>query len=329
MEKMQKYMDYIFFQVWMKAKYYDEFDLSLFNKNKDLKEIIFYFYYGDTSPSYGKKFVQIVMNIFEIFKSLNSYHLKLLKKWYISNNNIKEICRGKKKPIRYQDIFFNTDLRDELKSLYTVLYEQNYLGLKEIKNHYKDFCLENNKKICPFCGLSKMKCDLHSKREAYDHYLPQEKYPFNTINFLNLVPACHDCNSSYKLRKDPLFFNDILKRKAYYPYRKNHIPINISIEIDKHTNDVNINFDTPEFEEIETWQEIYGIQERYRAICDFSDEGGSWIEDVRIYVDGGKGGFDDYVEYTEHLFQQHSNPYHERRFLKVPFLKACKDAGII
>ena len=328
MEKMQKFMDYIFFEVWMKAKFHDDFSLSLFDKNNELKEIIFYFFYKDDSPKYGKEFVESVMKIFKIFKKLNSYHLKLLRKWYLSNNNIKEICRGNKKPIRYKDISFNKELKDLFYELYSNLYEQNYLGLKNKDEHYKSFFETNKIKYCPFCGLSKMKGNLNTKKEAYDHYFPQEKYPFNTINFYNLVPTCNTCNSSYKLRKDPLYLNDTTKRKVYYPYSNKDISISISIEIKGKTLNLDIKTSEMESEELETWKEVYSIEERYKAFCDFTDEGGSWIEDARIYIEEGKGTFDDFISYVEKLLDKHSNPYHESRFLKVPFLKACQSAGI-
>ena len=61
-----------------------------------------------------------------------------------------------------------------------------------------------------------MKGTHHSKREAYDHYLPKVLYPFNSINFRNLAPACHECNSTYKLGKDPAH-NPAGRRKAFNP----------------------------------------------------------------------------------------------------------------
>jgi hypothetical protein len=134
----------------------------------------------------------------------------------------------------------------------------------------------------------------HSKMEAYDHYLPKGKYHFNSINFHNLVPACHKCNSTYKLSKNPLHkTKDPLqaqtggRRKSFYPYQT--IPYSISLDIELNSTDwLNI---TPEDmtlsigpenlkEEINTWRDVYGIGERYKARCCGENDGKYWIEQV-------------------------------------------------
>lgn len=113
----------------------------------------------------------------------------------------------------------------------------------------------------------------HTKREAYDHYLPKALYPFNSINFRNLAPACHECNSTYKLSKDPAH-NASGRRKAFYPYATGAHGIEIAIDlntpdIDRLTPaDVQLAFGPAAVhEEIETWKEVYGIDERYKAKC--------------------------------------------------------------
>ena len=40
MEKMQKYMDYIFFEVWMKASKNKKYQLTIYNKYPELKTIM-------------------------------------------------------------------------------------------------------------------------------------------------------------------------------------------------------------------------------------------------------------------------------------------------
>lgn len=44
--------------------------------------------------------------------------------------------------------------------------------------------------ICQPCDINGVH---HTKREAYDHYRPKPLYPFNSVNFRNLAPACHEC----------------------------------------------------------------------------------------------------------------------------------------
>jgi hypothetical protein len=71
---------------------------------------------------------------------------------------------------------------------------------------------------CPFCGIGNIKSPHHTKREAHNHYLPKALYPFNSINVRNLAPTCHECNSTYKLSKDPAHNDAKRRRKAFNPY---------------------------------------------------------------------------------------------------------------
>lgn len=342
LEIMQKYMDFIFFNVWLKAKYLGEFDPSLFNGNKELQDIIIYFNYVEKSPQYGKYFVEKVRKIFYIFKKLNSYQLKLLKKWYVSNNNIKEVCRGNKSPIKYSEIKFNEELVTELKDIYSVLYEQNRVGLKKILQHYQKFMNVNKKGYCPFCGLHRIKGKYHSKKEAYDHFLPQEHYPFVHINFQNLAPMCHECNSSYKLRKDPLYLDKKNRNKVFYPYSLFNYKIDISFtinttqkeSIEPKNIDLFFSYVTTDDkydkeEEVESWKKIFDIEERYKALCSYDELGSYWLEKVQNEAENnpGKLSKDDIFAEIKRFYK--SNPFAEHNFLQVPFLEACQKAGIL
>ena len=139
---------------------------------------------------------------------------------------------------------------------------------------------------CPFCGIGDIKGGNHSKREAYDHYLPKALYPFNSINFHNLAPACHECNSTYKLSKDPIQ-SGALRRKAFNPFASVDHVIQLQITL-QHANidalepaDIIIQFgpDTLE-EELETWKDLYGIEERYKAKVCAENDGKYWLTQV-------------------------------------------------
>jgi hypothetical protein len=69
-------------------------------------------------------------------------------------------------------------------------------------------------RICPYCNLNHV--NFHSPpkgtrkgmkvlemRPPLDHYYPRFSYPYLGISLYNLVPCCHQCNSSVKLQKDP------------------------------------------------------------------------------------------------------------------------------
>jgi hypothetical protein len=61
-------------------------------------------------------------------------------------------------------------------------------------------------RICPYCQLNHI--NFHEgthfqMRPALDHFYPESLYPFLAISHYNLVPSCHQCNSSVKSSHDP------------------------------------------------------------------------------------------------------------------------------
>lgn len=339
-ETMQAYMDYIFDEVWMKAKDFDEFELNLFDGNGDLKEIVRAFNFLPSSPKWGKYFLEKVKNIFDIFRTLDDFELEQLKYWYQTNNDIESLCKGLESPIMYKELkYFNGQLANELKALYGVLYSNKIIGLKNIRDkigkiaeHYKVFMEENDKETCPFCGINHMKGIYHTKREAYDHFLPKGQYPFNSINFKNLAPMCNECNSSYKVENNPIFNKKNKRRKAFYPYRTEptDIQVTISLELDdyEHINkeDIKLSFTSPFQEEVDTWCVIFGIKERYKAKIAGST-GRYWLNQV---IDEAKLRDESCIEcmnVKKRLFEK--NPYDEMNFLKLPFLEACDEIGLL
>ena len=341
METMQVYMDYIFNEVWMKAKDFDEFELDIFDGNEDLKEIMRAFNFLDTSPKWGEYFLEKVKNIFEIFKTLDDVQLKQLAYWYRVNNDIETLCEGNESPVMYKELkYFDEKLTNELKDLYGVLYNKKVIGLKAITDkigtidqHYKAFMTANEKEaVCPFCGIHPMKGIYHTKREAYDHFLPKGQYPFNSINFKNLVPMCNECNSSYKLENNPIFDKTGHRRKAFYSYQNDDINIEISIDLnlsdleDMKPSEVDILFISAKQEEVDTWKSIFNIEERYKATI-AGATGKYWVNQV---IDEARLRSESCVEcmnVKKVLFQD--NPYHELNFLKLPFLEACDKIGLL
>jgi uncharacterized Zn-finger protein len=347
MEKMQEFIDFIFFEVWCKAPANGDFRFELFGGNAELKDLMEIFYYGDTQG--GDFFYRHVERIYSLFAALTEQQIDQFKQWYQANNDIEKICANDPtvQIARYADIaVIHTALSEQLASFFKGLYSQQLLGLEALKDkigqideHYKAFMQVNatGKGKCPFCGITDMLSVYHSKREAYDHYLPKGLYPFNSINFKNLVPACHYCNSSYKLTKDPSYSlkdptGAINRRKAFYPYTKK--TYNIEINIDLGTTEIdqlasaNVQFTFgPDaiHEEIETWKEVYGIEERYRAKCCDCDAT-DWLEQVRIMIDTGMA-----PEAWLNTVQQQTRkyPFANCNFLKKAFLEACERIGVL
>ena len=170
--------------------------------------------------------------------------------------------------------------------------------------------------------------------------MPKGKYPFNSINFNNLAPACHECNSTYKLSKDPLFDpKDPLlaqtggRRKSFYPFKTQPHDINIKITLNSpywtNITPEDINLTTgPEAirEEIDTWMDVYEIEKRYKAKCCGENDGKGWIIEVLDEWTNDRRDPKDYLTTLER--QAKARPYVKDNFLKQPFLEACQISGL-
>ena len=341
MEKMQEYIDFIFFEVWCKAQDNGSFRLELFDSNPELHEVMESFYYSDKKNAdffYGS-----VEKIYGHFSNLNEKQVRKLKWWYLSNNDIERLCRNDSgcHITLYSDLKrkFPT-LVDDVNKFFTGLYDFDAAVLKKkvgaIDEHYQAFMQANTTGKCPFCGITDMLGVYHTKREAYDHYLPKGLYPFNSINFKNLVPACHYCNSSYKTTKNPGYtakdpVGDIHRRKAFYPYARTRRRIEITIDFAssnieaQETDNIQLTFGPTDLsEEIETWKDVYGIEERYKAKC-CSPDAKDWLENMRIMNDCG---MDPNIYLATVAEQTDGAPLANSNFLKKAFLEGCQRLGI-
>jgi hypothetical protein len=178
-----------------------------------------------------------------------------------------------------------------------------------------------------------------TKREAYDHYLPKALYPFNSINFRNLVPACHHCNSSYKTSKDPAHplkdpAGEMNRRKFFYPFRTIVQKIEVSVDL-AHSDfeafsptDVSIGFGPAEIaEELATWQDVYSVEERYKAKLLAKNDGKYWITQALEEWPNNGGSVEEFLEHLAQLADK--KPFAECNFLKSAYLQGCHKAGIL
>ncbi|MBT3177220.1 MAG: hypothetical protein HOG03_09540 [Desulfobacula sp.] len=348
MEIMKHFLDFIFYEVWCKAPESGPYDLALFDDMPELKELMESFHYSDAK---GADFFNgHIERIYQIFSTLSAHQISQLISWYEANNNLEKICCNDPSIaiVRYKDLeAFHTGLARQLTAFFKGLYSQDLLNLSalrekisQIEDHYKKFIMKNNSGKCPFCGIMDIKGIYHSKREAYDHYLPKSIYPFNSINFKNLVPACHECNSTYKLSKDPVFKpkDPLLSatkgiRKAFYPYADRSYQIKLQLDLkckdwsDITPEDIEFSAGPDELkEEISTWNDVYGIEERYKAKCCGENDGKGWIREV---VDESQNYGLSPLEYLDGKLKTAENdPWVDDNFLKKPFLQACQKAGL-
>lgn len=338
LEKMQEYMDYIFYEVWCKASGRDYDIETLFSRHDELKEIIIAFHYSDDKgPVF---FLTGIQEIFLLFQGLNAAEIRQMQNWYCANNNIESLCHNDPAciPATYDDIkSFNPKLGEVLKAFFTQLYSENFLSLKALSakigsvgKHYKEFVSVNRGGKCPFCGMSDIEGEYSHVREAYDHYLPKSKYPFSSINFHNLAPACHKCNSGYKTTKDPLHDRHGKRRKAFYAYQTAPYQLEINLQIHSQNMDdikpqeISISFG-PSYlaDELQTWDDLYGISERYRDKC-CSTEAKYWID--QIFECSEVTSPADFLKIRLESARRH--PFDDTNFLRKPFLEACDQLHI-
>jgi len=358
--KMQDFLDFIFYEVWMKANIHQNFTIDLFDSNKDFRDIIFDFDNSTVSrdkKNWKKLFVTKIKTIFTYCKALKQKEIKQMKYWYASNNNIHKICKKKLSPINYKELeAFYKLLAHEMNEFYTMLYDHILdkaiieTKFSSLDNYNKEFLKINNIGICPFCGLKEIYEEDSQNKNAYDHYLPKGTYPFNSVNFKNLAPMCDDCNgSSNKGTKDPLFKNGT-RRKSFYSFvNSNNLDFNIELTVNsKNYNielkDIDINIHSRNNqEEIETWNDIFSIKTRYKTACSSNSQGKEWLLKVEdeLHNYNSKYKFfnklvnkimtkinkDRYLNTLKKSYKR--NPYVEKRFLQIPFLEACKKARII
>lgn len=340
MENMHGFIDFIFYALWCQAPANGKFGLDLFKSNPALHEMMTVFYYDHTKG--GDFFYSHVEDIYAIFAQLSPCQIEQLRLWYRGNNEVEMACENDLlfQVVRYKYLIGEHPvLCKKLATFFRGLYDKSLLELDvvkarigDIKDHSKKFFEKNGIGKCPFCGINDLKGIHHTRREAYDHYLPKYRYPFNTINFRNLAPACHECNSTYKLSKDPAH-NSVGRRKAFYPYATDEHAIQILVTL-QHSNidnlvptDVTLQFSpAARSEEIDTWKDLYGIEERYKAKFCGDNDGKYWLTQLldEWRVDGRSP--DGLLKTLARDTLSH--PYAECNFLKKPFLDACRSIGI-
>lgn len=343
-EKFQTWLDHLVKEVWCKAE--GAFDLDLLHA--DLREIVLEIYNTEESKPRGKTGDWLfgpIRDIFDLFKNLSDVQRQQISIWYDNNNDIEALCANdpQKSPVTYAEIqAINVDLEKELKafckSLFTDVIDLKSVTSRtsEIESHYDAFVAVNDEGKCPYCGYGDIRGQDQTTREAYDHFLPKGTYPFNSVNFKNLAPMCHQCNSSYKLQKDPLRHIDPLhkanagtRRKAFFSYSATASDIAIDLtlatsEIDKlRPSDITLSISAPgRDEEVEAWKDIFGIEERYKAKCCGKNDGMVWLSSV--IEESENCGVTPQEMLKAKIRVAEKYPWHDSNFLKMPFLLACQ-----
>ena len=347
MEKMQAFIDVIFYEVWCKALT-EEYGIHLFESFESLHQIMNELYRRDLADTLkdgaGKWFYQAVNQIFNEFKKLDSPEIVEYCQCYQANNLVEDLCGNLTEncPVQYGDLNpSKTDLNSKLSDFFENLYSSGFFGLAFVKEalgsdlntYYDDFVQVNNSGCCPFCGLLPIDNQFDPTREAFDHYLPKSKYPFNSVNLKNLAPSCNKCNSGNKRDKDPLHNKEGNRRKAFYPFSKGKAGVQISVDIlakdweNPAPKDLTISITSASHsDEMKTWNDLFQIKNRYSARCCDPGAGLYWqtrvLEEYENYGQSIKGMLDAEIKSAG------SHPWAELNFLKKAFLEGCQRAGL-
>lgn len=155
------------------------------------------------------------------------------------------------------------------------------------QRQYRDLCERIPARICPFCGCEGLDAP-GAPQEDLDHYIPRSKYPFAAANLRNLAPMGGRCNATYKRAQDPLRRIDGLRRVACDPYGATGVRVSLNNSIvDELTPGSIVSNWIIEFlpvgEEVETWDEIFHIRERWRRDVLDDSTFNQWLGDFRNY----------------------------------------------
>lgn len=243
---------------------------------------------------------------------------------YENNIQIESICNLEVEPFSYEELL--SDASQELtrclitlKSIQDYLYD-NLLKLKGVtetvgtlKNYYEKFYDESICLVCPFCGLAPMLTSKDDFREAFDHYLPRSKYPFVSLLRENLFPSCHTCNSTYKGTKNLRDYG-----KVFYPFTTESNDceplINIRAGVIENLEIKSENFQ----EEITTWNEVFGINNRIKNFADVNISG--WMSNFQEVMKNYNVDY-EHAKSSE-IKSCNSNRMQDYNFIKKAILEA-------
>jgi hypothetical protein len=277
LERLHTWMEHTVVQVWCRNG--GPFQTSLLCK--DLQDIATAMHNNGDGE---KSIIDEIRDLDTLIQGLTNAKRQELALMFRQSTAVDALCANQagSTPSSIRELLqWDLKIARALTRFFTQLFERHIKSgpikklLGDLKSHFEAFTdrTQNGEDVCPFCGLVDLKNADYRTREAYDHFLPKHRYPFNSVNFRNLAPMCHTCNSSYKTTKDPIRRRKGAPRqKAFTPFDSNiHFP-DIRAEIDPtkidelRPADVKLTVSSPSHqEEFETWLWLFGIEERYKG----------------------------------------------------------------
>ncbi|MBK8705786.1 MAG: hypothetical protein IPN33_20970 [Saprospiraceae bacterium] len=130
-----------------------------------------------------------------------------------------------------------------------------------------------------------------------------------------------------------------MRRKAFYPYHKASHRIDIAIKLQTkdistlEPQNIELSFTSPGFEEqLETWLDVFSIENRYKAIICGKNDGLYWYAQIVDEIMGFNNHHNKKEKIRDHLTKNRrltkKFPWADKNFLKTPFLENCEKAGL-
>ncbi|RPE13454.1 hypothetical protein EGT74_08015 [Chitinophaga lutea] len=330
--KAHEYIKHLVLDVWCKPN-------GNFSLNKLHPEFI-PIVKGVRNKKILAKQIQEIYRIFRQISVSDRSGFRKLRKGFINNNSIEELCKGSISPLVYSEIKrISPELEKRLKRFFKDFYSEvpKTSAFKkacgEIGVFYNDFLDHNESEVCPFCGIADIMTSRLSKRDAFDHYLPKDIYPFNSINPNNLAPICKTCNSSYKLAKSPIQDKSGKKRKAFYPFAIKAVKLEINAQftckdINKlKKSEIVLKITNKAYQEqVCTWMDLFGIEERY--VDKFCSKEANWWR-IQMLDELRNSKLQKHKLLAQKLKLFESNSHVDKNFLKIPYFIACSKLGLL
>lgn len=309
-EKLHEYVEAFFHKMYLRST------SAVFNQSLLDKDFL------KLAKSKPDLVLKPIKSIHTEFKKLDSASQKLVVDGFKNNNSIEDLCKGTLTPMLYPELKkISSKLSEQIKILFSNLYEEiinkEYFSSK--KQHFINFrTLNESNLICPFCGLNSLLSDgdgKDNKKDDYDHWLSKGKYPFNSVNFKNLVPMCAHCNQKYKQQKNTIFETPLkgkpIRKKTFYPYGNDIIQNGITVNIiaSNTTGLKNDNWSLEligpsyQLEEIESWNRMFDIKTRYKNKIK-TRYSTSWFEHVKNLYKKRKANVDfDFIKFKKEIYE--------------------------
>lgn len=200
---------------------------------------------------------------------------------FTNNNQVANLCSNHAGFICIPLSDLHPSIREEIDKTFIYLYEtalEHHGFTAHVTDNVKDatdrFIQSCNMQICPICGLEGYMNLAGQSRIALDHWLCKDIYPFNSVNFDNLLPLGDKCNGRPAKGTKNILLDDHGNRVVAFYAFQNHHSITTTFTYNNEPSitplvdaDWNLNMTPVEATEhviFDSWNSIFNILDRYK-----------------------------------------------------------------